>query len=234
MKKPAVAGPSLERMHTIVTQRSFYTTKLPSVRAQLIAVAKAREKVTYSKLWTEFDQKRGELRHGMDRRGHECMDKSEPVLTALVVDKPTRMCSGGLVEEFKHIVDEGAERQLCYVYWGSSSGHDSAATTDKLPDAGSTLRGSAIRCARAAVWPEHQAFRLAIFLACQGRCVVTGCDVGCALDAANLQGKAWKAGGNSASDGALLRRDLHAMYDAGVLSVSADVQLVLTFWRAPR
>ena len=55
MKKPAVAGPSLERMHTIVTQRPFYTTKLPGVRAQLIAVAKAREKVTYSKLWTEFD-----------------------------------------------------------------------------------------------------------------------------------------------------------------------------------
>jgi hypothetical protein len=64
------------------------------------------------------------------------------------------------------------------------------------------------------------AFRREVFLACQGRCVVSGCDVVKALDAARKQGRDWRKGHNGADDGFVLRKDLHALYDAELLTIN--------------
>lgn len=67
--------------------------------------------------------------------------------------------------------------------------------------------------------PGQAAFRLAVYRACAGRCVVSGCDVPEALEAAHLHGRSWRLGHNKAEDGVLLRRDLHALYDSHLLEL---------------
>lgn len=63
------------------------------------------------------------------------------------------------------------------------------------------------------VRPEQQFFRKAVYEAYDGRCAISGCDIPEALEAAHLRGRNWRDGQNNASDGILLRRDLHALYD---------------------
>lgn len=65
-------------------------------------------------------------------------------------------------------------------------------------------------------------------MACGGRCVVSGCRIPEALEAAHLEGRNWRDGQNAASAGILLRRDLHALYDAGLLSFTEDMQVQLS------
>ncbi|MFJ2687392.1 HNH endonuclease [Pseudomonas sp. NPDC087342] len=76
--------------------------------------------------------------------------------------------------------------------------------------------------------PEQASFRRKLFIAYNGRCVISGCSIVQALDAAHRHGCEWRNGHNSIHDGLLLRKDLHALYDAGLLRVSDDgcVQLV--------
>ena len=83
--------------------------------------------------------------------------------------------------------------------------------------------------------PEQAAFRRAVFRASGGVCVVSGCPVPEALEAAHLNGRKWREGMNSAKDGILLRRDLHALYDSALLSIDAagkvqiDQSVALTY-----
>lgn len=78
------------------------------------------------------------------------------------------------------------------------------------------------RFAQVEVRPQQREFREAVFRAYQGRCAVSKCAVPEALEAAHLHGRNWKEGHNRASDGVLLRRDLHALYDRRLLSFSID------------
>lgn len=61
-----------------------------------------------------------------------------------------------------------------------------------------------------------------MFIASSGRCVVSGCNVPEALDAAHRQGRDWRLGHNTSADGYLLRKDLHALYDAGLLRIAIN------------
>ncbi|WP_244127334.1 HNH endonuclease [Burkholderia gladioli] len=70
---------------------------------------------------------------------------------------------------------------------------------------------------------EQPAFRKAVFEAYGRRCAVSGCDIPEVLEAAHLRGRDWRAGHNAATDGILLRRDLHALYDRGLLELSDGV-----------
>ena len=65
--------------------------------------------------------------------------------------------------------------------------------------------------------PDQRMFRNSVFISCDGRCIVSGCEVGVALDAAHKTGRHWRLGHNSANDGFLIRKDLHALYDKGLL-----------------
>jgi hypothetical protein len=59
-------------------------------------------------------------------------------------------------------------------------------------------------------------------MACGGMCVISGCNVDKALDAAHKKGRSWREGHNRAEDGFLLRKDLHALYDHNLLRISED------------
>ncbi|RYF53736.1 MAG: HNH endonuclease [Comamonadaceae bacterium] len=76
--------------------------------------------------------------------------------------------------------------------------------------------------ARVASRPEQAAFRRRVFLAHGGACVVTGCRIVEALDAAHRTGRDWRLGHNQATDGMLLRKDIHALYDSGLIAVGED------------
>lgn len=69
-------------------------------------------------------------------------------------------------------------------------------------------------------------FRRRIFEKYKGRCPISGCDEPAALEAAHLGAKgAWRT---NHTEGILLRRDLHALLDAGKLQIEGGVVTVLS------
>lgn len=86
----------------------------------------------------------------------------------------------------------------------------------------------AARFAQVQIRSEQSAFRDAVFRAYDGRCAVSGCNVPEALEAAHLAGRDWRKGHNRVTDGILLRRDLHTLYDRGLLQISDAGQVELS------
>ena len=197
---------------------AIYIAQLPHMRKRLIDVAQRRETITYAQACTSFQIRSFTLRHVMDRIGHACLDAGEPILTSLIVNTTGR-CSNGFTETFQRNDDE--ERRNCYEFWASHGSVNANPTSDSVsvPD---SLRESAARFSRVAVRPDQAAFRRRIFIAYGGACVVTGCKVREALDAAHRIGRDWRCGHNDAADGLLLRKDIHALYDAGRVQIAED------------
>lgn len=194
-----------------------YREKLPAVRDWLIRIARNRGKVTYGEVMEAFGLDRFSLRHGMDLLGHEASALNEPIITALIVSKATQRCSSGLASEFA-VTDDELERQRLYDFWAQSTVGPAVMPCGQE----GSLAVQAARFASIEVRPDQAAFRRKVFVACKGRCAISGCSVDKALDAAHLEGRNWRLGHNSASDGLLLRKDLHALYDAKLLTISAS------------
>ncbi|MBD9479864.1 HNH endonuclease signature motif containing protein [Pseudoxanthomonas sp. PXM02] len=191
-----------------------YHAKLPAMRQWLIEVARVADTTTYGALMAGFSLDRFNLRAALGALGHEAHRRGEPILTALVVNAATRRCSAGLEREFG-VVDDDAERQRLYQYWRRTP---DTSMTDLEPEDNS-LGQRASKFSRQAVRPEQVAFRKRVFLASNGMCTVSGCSIPRALDAAHIKGRDWRKGHNKASDGLLLRKDLHALYDCGLLEI---------------
>lgn len=196
-----------------------YQQKLPAIRAWLISICAERGKVTYADVMNRFGLTFYPLRNAMSRLGHDCQRAGEPIITALIVDKETGLCSEGLEAEFG-VVDDVAERERCYAYWGSTGAAASQAASAPSPPAGDDLEERVARFALVEVRTQQPAFRAAVFRAFRGQCAISGCSVPEALEAAHLLGRDWREGHNRAEDGLLLRRDLHALYDRGLLRIS--------------
>jgi len=64
-------------------------------------------------------------------------------------------------------------------------------------------------------------FRCALLLAYGGRCAVTGCDAGDALEAAHLIGYQGPQS-QHVSNGVLLRADIHTLFDLDLLAIGPD------------
>ncbi|MFI8224193.1 HNH endonuclease [Pseudomonas sp. NPDC085632] len=119
-------------------------------------------------------------------------------------------------------MDSWAENFIQTVLQGSKSfGKGDGKTTTGLPNR-SSLEDRAAKFCSVEVRPEQASFRRKLFIAYNGRCVITGCSVVQALDAAHRRGSKWRDGQNDISDGLLMRKDLHALYDAGLLRISDD------------
>jgi hypothetical protein len=206
-----------------------YLQKVPAIRSWLIEVCQARGTVTYSDVMNRFALTFYPLRNAMSRLGHECRNADEPIITAVIVDKDTGRCSEGLQAEFG-VEDDQAERERCYGLWAPAgaptAGTPTATTAPVAPSPAEPEVGAddfeqrAARFALVELRPQQAAFRQAVFRACGGRCVVSGCAVPEALEAAHLAGRDWHEGHNTAADGVLLRRDLHALYDRGLFRFS--------------
>lgn len=201
-------------------QNAAYKNKLPSMREWLIGVARSKGKVFYSEMMQVFDVDRFSLRHAMDYLGHQSDNLDEPIITALIVSKGTGQCSVGL-SKFG-VQDDEAERQRLYEYWANNS------PTQSTPEPPPTdLKARALRFAIVASRPDQAAFRREVYEVCGGRCVISGCNVDKALDAAHKQGRDWRLGHNRATDGYLLRKDLHALYDKNLLTIGEDGAVTL-------
>ncbi len=202
-----------------------YIAKLPAMRQWLIEVARRRGTVTYAEARAPFGMRSLEHRHAMDRIGHECMDAGEPILTSLIVDEVTGRCSDGFIKEFRR--DDAEERDDCYAFWSpqdAAPGNTASSRKDAVTASGGappddSLCARAARFAKVAMRPEQAAFRRRVFLTHDGACVVTGCAIPEALDAAHRDGRNWRLGHNSGADGLLLRKDIHALYDAKLVSI---------------
>ncbi|WP_159444605.1 HNH endonuclease [Paraburkholderia ribeironis] len=195
--------------------------KLPMIREWLIEVAKRKSTVTYGELMDTFGLHFFLLYTAMRQLGHQCVDAKEPVITALIVDKDSGKCSEGLEAEFG-ITDDERERARCYELWSDS---DETAPTDEaqlIDESKARFDSMLARFSLTQVRPFQAAFREAVFRRFSGRCAISGCDVPEALEAAHINGRDWRHGHNSAEDGLLLRRDLHALYDNGVIQIASD------------
>ena len=80
-----------------------------------------------------------------------------------------------------------------------------------------SLENRAAKFAARETRPEQREFREQVFITCAGRCIVSGCEVGEAMDAAHKKGREWRLGHNSGNDGFLMRKDLHSLYDNDLL-----------------
>ena len=199
-----------------------YVAKLPAMREWLIEVARSGQTVTYAEARTPFQMRPLEHRHAMDHLGHACLDAGEPILTSLIVRADGR-CSSGFFKQFRR--DDIAERRDCYAFWSDGTGDsnvDLAGNEQGAEDDKTSLRIRASKFAKVASRPEQAAFRRRVFLAYNGACWVTGCRIIEALDAAHRTGRDWRLGHNQAADGILLRKDIHALYDAGLVTFGDD------------
>ncbi|XRQ26830.1 HNH endonuclease (plasmid) [Ralstonia pseudosolanacearum] len=206
--------------------------KLPHMRDWLIGVARSGTPVKYADLMRRFDLWYGTLFTSLKLLGQACVAADEPVITALVVDKKTGRCSKGFKEVFG-ISDDEAERQRCYAYWEVKQ-QDAASQLppDEVAEPETLLAAAAhttdreeclARFMNVEIRQQQQAFRKAVFEAYGGRCAVSGCDIPEALEAAHLLGRDWRKGHNQAGDGILLRRDLHTLYDRGLLELTDGI-----------
>lgn len=229
--KPGVGPFPIDESQRSGVSTASFQAKVPAIRALLINVCRTRGTVTYSELMASFALTFYPLVTAMGQIGHACQEAGEPIITALIVDKETQRCSDGLFDEFG-VEDDALERERCYAYWAQGTRLTSttdpamptskagAAPTPQQPDDEFEQRVS--RFAEVEVRTHQRTFRVAVFRACGGRCVISGCDVPEALEAAHLLGREWKQGHNSAADGILLRRDLHTLYDRGLLEIGED------------
>jgi hypothetical protein len=83
------------------------------------------------------------------------------------------------------------------------------------PDEAMRYRALIERLAR----PGQARFRATLLAAFGGRCVVTGCSVSIALEAAHIRPVS-DSGSDHLENGLLLRADLHRLFDDGLISVS--------------
>ncbi|WP_154284837.1 HNH endonuclease [Pseudomonas syringae] len=189
-----------------------YKVRLPIMREWLVRVAQASGRVTYREYMDVFGIDRYTSKHSMDRLGEYSQELGEPIITALIVSGDSNRSSAGL-NKFG-VLDDEAERQKLYNFW---SGVELDISDSLMPD---SLEIRAVKFASIETRPEQAAFRRKLFSAYRGRCVVSGCDVVRALDAAHRHGRQWRKGHNNAEDGFLLRKDLHALYDSKLLRIS--------------
>lgn len=201
-----------------------YKAKIPAIRAWLIDAAAVRGTVTYAQVMNTFALTFFPLRHVMNCIGQTCREAGEPIITSLIIHETLGHCSSGLFTKFK-VVDDIRERERCYAHW-SPIKTQVASTSPALTHDSRNAEPSdefASRLARfteVETRPQQSKFREAVFRAYDGRCAVSGCRVPEALEAAHLEGRHWRQGHNSARDGILLRRDLHRLYDRGLLKLS--------------
>lgn len=189
-----------------------YKARLPIMREWLVRVAQASGRVTYREFMDVFGIDRYTSKHSMDRLGEYSQELGEPIITALIVGGDSNRSSTGL-DKFG-VLDDEAERQKLYEYW---SGAEFDISDSLIAD---SLEIRAAKFASVETRPEQAAFRRKLFSAYGGRCVVSGCNVVRALDAAHRHGREWRKGHNNPEDGFLLRKDLHALYDSRLLRIS--------------
>lgn len=78
---------------------------------------------------------------------------------------------------------------------------------------------------------KQQSFRVRVGERFGWRCAVTGTAVRDVLDAAHLPGRDWRVV-NEASDGVLLRADLHRLLDRGIAEIRGDTFMIVDAARA--
>jgi hypothetical protein len=212
--------PHIERRAPASTTPS-YVRALPGTREMLIEIARRRDTISYEGARKPFGLRTFEHRHLMDRLGNECLGRNEPILTALIIDPLTGRCSAGFEKEFHR--DDRQERSDCYEFWAITPDLSTASVETKASASDQKqqlLRDQALRFAAAAIRPDQAAFRRRVFLRYRGTCAVSGCAIRQVLDAAHRVGRDWRLGHNSGRDGLLLRKDLHALYDANLMSIN--------------
>lgn len=189
-----------------------HSPQLSALRDWLVAVARHGSTVTSVDTMAAFGLAESELHNAIEVLGRESRVLHEPIITALLINAEDGRCVVNLLSAFG-IENEEGERQRLYVHWRKTEMRSGPESVVPARD----LKSRVAQFVSAEVRPDQAAFRRRVFEACEGKCIVSGCDVVRALDASHLRGRSWRLGHNDAIDGVLLRKDLHALYDSRLL-----------------
>ncbi|GAA5012642.1 hypothetical protein GCM10025794_00770 [Massilia kyonggiensis] len=190
-----------------------YKVKLPAMRDWLVRVAQRGQPVTYGDVKAAFGLDRFSLVHALARLGRQSKELEEPILSAMVVNKVTGRCGPGFDAEFG--VNDVDERKRLHKFWTEQT------IQSPVPLVTADIEERMARFVSKEARPQQAAFRRRVFDACGGRCVISGCDLVETLDAAHKKGRDWRKH-NAASDGYVMRKDLHALYDNNLLIIESD------------
>lgn len=204
--------------------KSVFKEKLPLMRDWLISLARSRTTVTYEQMIQVFGLDHASLRDALKHLDRESGQLREPLISSLIVSENTGKCSSDFFEA-SGVKDDETERECVRAHWAEQPSADSF-DFDELPN--ESLEVRAIKFATVARRPDQAAFRKAVYEAYGGKCAITGCGLGAALDAAHRHGCDWRDGHNRSTDGLLLRKDLHALYDRHLLNIDANGIVDLT------
>lgn len=188
----------------------FQQQHAPALSDLLIGRARLGTAITYGDAALILGIHHRSVRTLLDAIGHACQANQEPILTAMVINATTGECGEGIRVEFG-VDDPQAERRQCQEWW-----------QQHLEEPAESLARRAARFAAIEIRPDQAAFRRALFALYRGRCTITGCEIPSLLDAAHKPGRDWRAGHNQATDGVLVRADIHRLLDADLIALGED------------
>lgn len=191
--------------------------QLPVIRYWLIEVARQRGIVTIRDIAEVFGVGRQGASFARSALAKQSKELGEPFLSALIVHARTKRNTEVVLWGADN--DE-TERERVYEYWKDRVDKQSEFVSEDI-------QVKASRFATVEVRPDQAAFRRRVFLKYGGKCAISDCTIEKVLDAAHKQGGIWREGHNHADDGVLLRRDLHALYDNGLLWIAEDGAVTL-------
>jgi len=111
-------------------------------------------------------------------------------------------------------------RQRTYELAGVKQFESEPTTSTQFDEAGQEI-ARLKRLGKHATRPEQQQFSAMIRKHYQGRCAITGCMTSVALEAAHIRVEK-DVDDNSPQNGLLLRADIHALFDALLITLSED------------
>lgn len=136
--------------------------------------------------------------------------------------------------EMRISFEDDSRSQIGAIQWaeGTAGRFDEPSITTEVEDAVAwpkyqpTSGRSPREFRRVADRPGQSAFRAQLMIVYGSRCCISGCNVAEALDGAHIDPYE-NPSQDSSQNGILLRRDLHALFDANLLSISPHTNVVL-------
>lgn len=217
--------PPLRRLDVLpmsrkTTNLASQNEKVEELRTWLISHSLQKRMVLKSEVMRRFSIPEKTFWATLESLSVSCVFRLEPDLAALILEEFSLPKRGGALGPSLKVGDD-EEAQRCFDYWEKQGRLEVLEIVDKEEEEESVAADLLQRFSLTQIRMQQRAFRDAVFRACGGRCVISGCAVPEALEAAHIHGRNWRHGHNTAEDGILLRRDLHALYDAGLLQVDS-------------
>jgi putative restriction endonuclease len=204
----------------------------------LVECASTRSKITYGKVASRLGIHHRPVRYFLELIQNYCLQERLPPLSILVVDQRGRPGRGFIAWDVANL-DEGFEKVFAHNWRNEENPFQYAKGGDTIDHIAAELVSARSEpsdvYARVKVRGVAQLiFRTALLKAYGSRCAICGFPYEIGLDAAHIKpwSKCTSAERLDVSNGLLLCRNHHALFDAGVLHIGEDVSVDMPSWNS--